>query len=407
MMTPLRSYPFAVSFVLLGVAACSSTNTVSPTSAAPAAAPKCTDDSACAANADQPLCDVASGACVALPAGHEIGYRDGTSSSVTFTEVHKLAATTKPVDLEFNGDRAGELWVVGYGDDSINIGSGVGTDSSTWKRIVDPAAGHFMHKPPAIAMGTPGLLGTCGDNDNGQNDKNSDGSANLFMGPALFSTDFSILGKSTSGGLGSHVDMLHNTPLCRGIAHVSANVFWVFNAFDKSLDKYNFNKLHEPGGDDHSDGEIYRYATGKVKGAADGTPSHVFFDAEDKFLYVADTGNARIVRLDTTKGTKGGYLDRQMEPLKANAMMNGTGVEEIVAAGTLTKPSGLEIHDGLIYVTDAATSTFNVFDKTGMAIRSLATDLPAGSLSGFTFGADGKIYFTDKVGGRVLRIDPQ
>jgi streptogramin lyase len=87
--------------------------------------------------------------------------------------------------------------------------------------------------------------------------------------------------------------------------------------------------------------------------------------------------------------------------------MNGTDVEEIVPPGTLAKPSGIEIHGGLIYVTDAATSTFNVYDKTGKAVRSLATDLPAGALAGFTFAPDGKIYFTDKIGGRVLRIDPQ
>jgi hypothetical protein len=361
----------------------------------------------CTASADKPLCDLTSGACVARPPGHEIGYRDGTSTSVTFTEIYKTGASAKLVDLEFDPQQTDMLWVVGYGDDSLHIGTGIGTDAQVFKRIVDPAAEHFMHKPPALAMGTPGYLGTCGDNDNGQNAQNSDGTANLFMGPALFATDPMILGKATSGGLGSHVDMLHNTPFCRGIAHASANVFWVFNAYDSSLDKYNFNKPHQPGGDDHSDGEIYRFAAGKVKGATDGTPSHVFFDVDDGFLYVADTGHARIVRLDTTKGTKGAELDRQPEPLKANAMMMGTDVEELVAAGTLTKPSGIEVHGGLVYVTDTATSTFNVFDKTGMALRSLTTDLPAGSLAGFTFGPDGKIYFTDKLTSRVLRIDPQ
>jgi hypothetical protein len=45
-------------------------------------------------------------------------------------------------------------------------------------------------------------------------------------------------------------------------------------------------------------------------------------------------------------------------------------------------------------------------DKTGTAIRSLATDLPADSLAGFTFGPDKKVYFTDKRRGRVMRIDP-
>ena len=403
MFSVLRTWPLALPLLVLG--ACSSTQETKQSSTP--AAPKCTADTECTASADQPLCDVSSGACIALPAGHEIGYRDGTSSSVTLTEIYKTSAATKLVDLGFHPDHADELWAVGYGDDSIHIGAGISTGAPTWKHLVDPGAMHFMHKPPALAMGSLGLVGTCGDNDNSQNQTNSDGSASLFMGPALFSTDTAILGKATAGGLGSHVDMLHNSPFCRGIAHASANVFWVFNSFDSSIDEYNFNKPHQPGGDDHSDGEIYRFAAGKVKGATDGTPSHVFFDADDSFLYIADTGHGRVVRLDTTKGTKGGHLDRQFEPLKGDAMMTGSDVEEIVPAGTLAKPSGIEIHGGLVYVTDAATSTFNVFDKTGMPVRSLATDLPAGSLAGFTFGPDEKIYFTDKVGGRILRIDPQ
>lgn len=86
--------------------------------------------------------------------------------------------------------------------------------------------------------------------------------------------------------------------------------------------------------------------------------------------------------------------------------MNGTKVEEVVPAGTLTKPSGLEVHGGLIYVTDAATSTIHVFDKTGAEVRKLATGLPAGSLAGLAFGPGGKAYFTDRVGGKVYRIDP-
>ena len=87
--------------------------------------------------------------------------------------------------------------------------------------------------------------------------------------------------------------------------------------------------------------------------------------------------------------------------------MLDTDVEEVVPAGTLAKPSGLEIYKGNIYVTDAATSTFHVFDKTGKELRTLETGLPAGSLAGMAFSPSGKLYFTDKVAGRVLRIDTQ
>lgn len=391
-----------VAFVLVG--ACGS----NPESGVgvPAAAAKCKADPDCAATAGKPRCDVPTGACVALPPGHEIGLGDGTASSVTFTEIYAVGSASEPVDLAFHKERADELWVIGYGDDSIRVGTGVGTDAMKWKRIDDPAAMHFMHKPPAITMGTPAFWATCGDSDNTDGAGHAgDGSAKYFMGPALFSTDLTILGKETGTGLGSHMDMLHGSPFCRGIAHVSENWFWVFNSHDKSLDKYNFAKDHGPGKDDHSDGEIYRYAPGQVKGAEDSTPSHIFYDDTDKFLYVADTGNQRIVKLDTAKGTKGGALPRQMEPLKAQGIMKNTNVEVVVAAGTLKKPSGLEVRGEHLYVTDAETSTFHVFDKAGAEVRKLATGFAPGSLAGFAFSGDGKIYFTDKVRSRVFRID--
>ena len=374
-----------VPFVLLALAAgCSSSESPSTTPGGDPPATTCASPAGCGDQAK----------------ATEIGRGDGTAASVTFTEMYKATAAAKLVDLAFHNERKSELWVVGYGDNSTHVGTGADGDSPAWKRYVDPAARHFMHKPPAIAMGEGNTWGTCGDNDNSQN-----GEANEFMGPALFSADLEVFATRATG-LGSHLDMLHGTPFCRGIAHASGNWYWVFNSASKSLDKYNFGGDHGPGNDDHSDGEIYRYAEGQVRGAADGTPSHVFFDTEDNFLYVADTGNQRIVRLDTRKGTKGDRLPRN-EPLKDSGIMEGTEVEIVVDTGTLEEPSGIEVKNGLIYVTDAATSSFHVFDKSGTLLRSLATDLPAGSLAGFTFGPDGKIWFTDKSEGRVLRIDPQ
>lgn len=355
----------------------------------------------------------------ALEPGQEIGKGDGSASSVTFAEVHALQKNAtqgepEPVDLAFNPADPGELWVVGYGDSTTHVGYIDGDQA--WKRYREPGRSwaHFTLKPTAIAMGDDGFWASCGNTGNdpeytGGDPEGSDGVGNLFMGPVMFNVNREIFGtQNTETTLGSHYDMLHQTPFCRGIAHETANIYWAFNAHDKTIDKYNFNKPHEPGGDDHSDGEIYKYVEGQVKGADDNvTPSHLVFDASDGFLYVADTGNQRIVRLDTTGGKKSSELPRKNEILKGGGMMSGVDLEEVIKPGVLTKPSGIEIKNDLLYVTDAETSTFHVFKKDGTEVRKLKTDLPAGSLAGFTFGADGKIWFADKVGARVLRIDPK
>lgn len=403
----LRSTLFLVGFLASAAAATiacgSSTNGASPAGAGSQdGGTPCTENAQCAAATE--TCDLAKSTCVTKPMGLELGTGDGTPESVTLTEITKATKAAQLVDLAFNTTKEGELWVIGYGDDSVHVGTGVtGESNGTWKEYLDPAAMHFMHKPPAFAMGSDGFWGICGDNDNSQNDARLE--PNYFMGPALFTSDMAVFAKPTAGGLGSHYDMLHNTTFCRGIAHVDANWFWVFNGQLGSLDKYNFAKPHEPGGDDHSDGEIYRYAEGQVKGV-DGVSSHLFYDAEDKFLYIADTGNARIARIDTTQGKAGPRLPLRNEVLVKSAIMSGATVEDVVPAGTLEQPSGLEIKDGLIYVTDTATGFFHVFDKTGAELRKLDTGLGAGALSGFTFGPDGKIWFVDRNRGKVLRIDP-
>ena len=136
-----------------------------------------------------------------------------------------------------------------------------------------------------------------------------------------------------------------------------------------------------------------------------GVPSHLFYEAEDKQLYVADTGHKRILKLDTTSGTLGKSFPGQ-ETIKARKYMDGAVLTELVPPGTLETPSGIEVQDGFVFVSDNATSKFYAFDAQGQIVRTLDTGLPAGSLAGFTFGPDGKIYFVDMISGRAYRIDP-
>ncbi|WP_437656806.1 hypothetical protein [Sorangium sp. So ce1182] len=358
-------------------------------------APVCATSAECGATPETPLCDAAVGACVGLPPGHPLGVKDGSPSSVALVPVFEPDRLREPTDLAFHPERPGELWVVNRKDDSVIIITNPGGPEMSATRRHDPAASHFMHRPPALAFGAENTFGVCGDNDNGGDN---------FTGPSLFSADLELFAERTPDGLGSHLDMLHSSPFCKGIAHAEANVYWVFNGHGKSIDKYDFSHDHGPGNDDHSDGEIYRYVRGEVLGVDD-VPSHLFYSAEDRGLYIADTGHKRVLKLDTASGEIGRSFSGQ-EPVEARKYVDGATLLELVPPGVIEAPSGIEVHDVFVYVTDHATSRFHAFDLTGQPVRTLDTGLPPGSLAGLTFGPDGKIYFVDMLSSRVYRIDP-
>ena len=175
------------------------------------------------------------------------------------------------------------------------------------------------------------------------------------MGPALWSSDLSIFAKNPQK-LGSHLDMLHTSPLCMGIVHQDANVYWTISGRRNAIHRHNFRSDHNVGQDDHSDGESFEYVRGLIK-YAPGIPSHLVYRSEGAALYVADTGNSRIAKLDTMSGTRGPKLGSK-EPMAAYYRMIDATITDVVSAesGMLTSPSGLEIKGDLLYVSDNATS---------------------------------------------------
>ena len=124
-------------------------------------------------------------------------------------------------DLAFNPQVDGELWTVNKDDDSVVIYRDLDS-SPTAEHIIDPYALHFMEKVTSIAFGAPGTFATCQD---GRNTYNGQGQPNDFTGPTLWSSDPAIFGITNPDAvdelgfdLGSHLDMLHESPQCMGIA---------------------------------------------------------------------------------------------------------------------------------------------------------------------------------------------
>jgi DNA-binding beta-propeller fold protein YncE len=190
-----------------------------------------------------------------------------------------------------------------------------------------------------------------------------------------------------------------------GIAAETANAFYVFNGLAGVIDWYDFLVPHEPGGDDHTDGIKRRYQGIGLKREV-GVPSNLVLDKESGWLYIADSGNGRVIRMDTASGNEQGtiphYEDEQ--PL---VVIQGAVVEDVISAGAsdLVMPSGLAIFDGLLYVSDHATGVLHAVTLTGEPVTQLDTGLGPDTLAGITVGPDERLYLVDRAGGRVLRVD--
>jgi sugar lactone lactonase YvrE len=329
-----------------------------------------------------------------------------------------------PTALAWNPTQPDELWITLREPLTDKTCNSDGKTACTWLEgrvaIVSGAAGapeqppqietkkdanawHFMRRPSSIAWGSDDTFATCGEARTG----NYEDEAVPFIGPVLWSADPAIFGvapprDSPTGS--THIDMLHESPFCMGIAHETANVYWVFNGDAGSLDRYDFHAPHEPGEDDHSDGEVWRYVAGSLWRVPE-VPSHLAYDPEGSVLYAADTGHGRVVALDTLTGSGSGVITTY-DPIKTHVNMADASLRVIVPPGGLSDPTGLALYRGVLFVTDHSSSRVLAFDRAGRTLATLETGLPAGALGAIGFGPDGRAYLTDRSSGRVWRVDP-
>lgn len=344
-----------------------------------------------------------------------------TNATVTEIATTELAA---PSDLAFNPYVADELWVVNHADSSATIISHASTAARSVLRRMDPeGASHFMPSPTGLAFGgrettiidaqgkpVEGTFATCPEKDEG------------FMGPTLWTSDLRIFGIAKSDreppfngddtgaeGPGSHIDMLHRTPTCTGIAWEGAgNVYWTYSGSRAMFVRYDFAKDHGIGNDDHTDGSEWRYPVTGI-GYVANTPSHLAWDATSKRVLMVDTGNARVIAFDPASAMKSTPMSaaNNLDSLKVAFDVTGGAVTTLIPSSFgLKKPSGLEIHDRSLYVSDTDTSTIYRFTLAGtMTGKVTLSGIKQGALAGLSFGEDGKLYFVDMVDSRVLRLE--
>jgi hypothetical protein len=306
-----------------------------------------------------------------------------------------------PRDLAFNPERPMELWVINFGDESTSIFTDLGGSAQTSARFTSNGHDHFLAKPTSMAFGAAGSWASIHEEDDFTQGPN--GTPKDFMGPTLWT---SVI-EDFDSGHGSHLDMLHNSPLGMGIAWEVDNVYWVFDGFHSAISRYDFASDHGLGGADHSDGAIWRYATGQVSRVA-GVPSHMEFDHNSNMLYIADTGNNRIARLDTTTGIRGSRITPNYDGVTQYSMDDG--MLETFLEGSdfgLMAPSGLAIKDGVLYIGDNATSTIHAFDiETGEHLDFVPVAVSPGGMMGLDLDADGNIYGVDSISQRIFRLRP-
>ena len=337
-----------------------------------------------------------------------------------FSEVEiasNVQGLEEPRDLEFHPSpqRASELWVVNRATDSATIIQDAGNLGQTSETRQDAYGYHFMEEVSAIAFGADHVefdyqFATAQES---RNTYNGQGDPNDFMGPALWpsSLDHYAVENQESGGLlGSHLDMLHESPLGMGVAHDVGNAYWYNDGFYGELVHYDFNEDHDTGEDDHSDGVVKRYTEINLTRVAD-VPGHMDKDQGSGILYIADTGGGRVLWVNTsdqdTTVTDISGSESQMEVLAEYSEV--TDVEWGVLSSGLSRPSGLVVHENKVFVSQNGNNRITAYnlDETGKAaIGSRTMETNASSIMGLEIGPSGKLWYVDAEKDVVVRLDP-
>lgn len=264
---------------------------------------------------------------------------------------------SEPMGIAFRPSQLNQLWVVNHGNDSITIITNPGEPNQEVSVKTDAYAEHFVAKPTGIAFGYDDTFAVSNDSINELRgmkfiknpERNKNFVQNHFMGPTLFSAStYALAGQNkkylddwpqpgnghdpnrkltlTQGcplaywnspsqecywpREGSHLDMLHESPLAMGIVHDQANAYFLLDGCGSRdsnkqclgnghLMRYDFNRDHQEGNGFHGDGIVWRYPEVDFKRDQD-IPSGML--VQDGWLYFSNPGMGKVERIATAGG---------------------------------------------------------------------------------------------------------
>jgi len=323
----------------------------------------------------------------------------------------------KPRDLDFHTlpGRTNELWVINENSASFDPNFGGSTvtyynagSNEQWADYrKDSYSGHFMHTASAISFSDNGGFANTLDVQDANGNPNG-----YFSGCTLWDSDTSIYARINQNGpvLGSHWDMVHQSPFSIGIAAGTENIYWLFDGYHSTVAKYNFQETHpdhEHGGEDHSDGIVYRYDEINIE-RVNGLSSHMILDNETGYLYICDTGNQRIIKMNTNTGTINYSLTPYAENIEGYYSMNGVQYETIIDSG-LILPTGIDIYENYLIVSDYSNGDVIFYDLDNLGInqelKRLHTDRE-NDLMSIKVGPDGTIWYVGTNTNELIQIIP-
>ena len=340
---------------------------------------------------------------VTVASGGNFGAQESTSFNVGTCDdtcaVNEVKVTISILTDNYGGETS---WDIVDDDNSTVYGMHADAGGSTvtyynagqdiqWAEYrKDSFSGHFMHTASAIAMSENGTFANTLDCQDANNN-----AGGYFTGCSLWDSDTTVYAQVNQNGplLGSHIDMIHQSPYSEGIASAGGNVYWLFDGFHNAISKYDFGAPHQQGGDDHSDGRVWRHSDVAVDRVT-GLSSHMEIDPVSDWLYIADTGNERIVRMDPNSGSIAENLNPYGEPLQGYWRMSGTDWE-VVADSNMTYPTGLDIYEDRLLVSDYANGDIIVYDITQDPVVELGrieTGL-SNEIMGLKVSPDGAIWY--------------